>query len=100
MTTAKTCGGECACKHSEHGEPELNFIEEGRVNQTEGQTVLVESLTLDQFRAWRKEGGIVLLTGPGYRVELDGRVWLPDFADAVDSLMARLMKHEINMFME
>ena len=98
MTTAKTCGGNCECTHG--GTPELSFNPKNALTPTEGQTVLVESLTLDQFRAWRKEGGLVLLTCPGYRVELDGRLWLPDFADAVDSLMTRLMRHEINMFME
>lgn len=77
-------------------ENELSFDPQGQLTQT----LLLESMTLEEFRAWRKVGGTVILSGHGYEIRLEGNVWLPDIKEAFDSLMARLMTHEIRLFEE
>jgi len=79
---------------------ELTFDPEGELTPTEGRTLILESVTLDEFRAWRKVGGTVILSGHGYELRLESTVWLPDLKEAFDSLMARLMTHEIRLFEE
>lgn len=79
---------------------ELTFDPEGQLTPSEGRTLLLESMTLDEFRAFRKVGGAVILSGHGYEIRLESTVWFPDIREAFDSLMARLMSHEIRLFEE
>lgn len=79
---------------------ELTFDPEGQLKPTEGRTLLLESMTLDEFRAWRQVGGTVILSGHGYEIRLEGTVWLPDLKEAIDALLVRLMAHEIRLFEE
>lgn len=79
---------------------ELTFDPEGELAPTEGRTLILESMTLEEFRAWRKVGGTVVLSGHGYEIRLESTVWLPDMKEAFDSLITRLMTHEIKLFEE
>lgn len=79
---------------------ELTLNPEGQLTPTEGRTLLLESMTLDEFRAWRKVGGTVILSGHGYEIRLEGTAWLPDLKGAIDALLVRLMSHEIALFEE
>lgn len=81
-------------------ENKLSFDPEGQLTPTKGQTLLLESMTLEEFRAWRKVGGTVILSGHGYEIRLEGNVWLPDLKGAIDALLVRLMSHEIALFEE
>jgi len=81
-------------------ENELTFDPQGQLTPTKGQTLLFESMTLEEFRAFRKVGGTIVLTGNGYEIRLEGNVWLPDLKGAIDALLVRLMSHEIALFEE
>lgn len=79
---------------------ELTFDPQGQLTQTEGRTLILESMTLDAFRAWRQTEGVIILTGCGYELKLDSRCYLPDLKNALDGLLVNLMAQELRLFEE
>ena len=79
---------------------QLAFEKTGKVETPKGQVVLLESMTLDAFRAWRKVEGVIVLTGCGYELRLDTRCYLPDLKNALDGFLLNLMTQELRLFEE
>ncbi len=79
---------------------QLAFEKTGKVETPKGQTVMLESMTLDAFRAWRQTEGVIILTGCGYELKLDSRCYLPDLKNALDGLLVNLMAQELRLFEE
>jgi len=78
----------------------LAFDANGSISAPQGQTILLESMTVDAQRAWNKTGGTIVLSGCGFELRIDNRCYLPDMKRTIDAALVVLLANELELFAE